>query len=322
MKMKSITLLVIAGACGLVAMLGVQQMLSGSKNAEAGEETVPMLVATVEIAAGIPLDATNVAFKRTPRSAAPEGIVTSEAEYKDRALKFPAVPGEPIMLAKLGPPGVIGPSIEIPKGMRVVTVPCNAQLTHSGMLRPGDRVDILLTYKTDSGETKTVTVLEFIKVFATDSIRDSQSATTQDMLAKNVSFLVDPKQAALLMLAESKGALSLSLRSKVDDAPVDVGTIGESQLDRSNANKMGLGDDAAKQLLLEEPAADVRRFLTEHSPARAALEKVSAEPATPMWQIEIFAGGERRVQDVALPAVSPRKDGGVGGWLQRWLQGS
>ena len=54
MKMKSLVLLAMAIGCGLVAMLGVQQVLSGDKRPQV--ETGKVLVAATSIMPGRPLD--------------------------------------------------------------------------------------------------------------------------------------------------------------------------------------------------------------------------------------------------------------------------
>ena len=54
MKTKSMVLLAMALGCGLVAMLGVQQILSGEQKVK---DTVPVLVAKQEIGAGTKLEA-------------------------------------------------------------------------------------------------------------------------------------------------------------------------------------------------------------------------------------------------------------------------
>ena len=49
--------------------------------------------------------------------------------------------------------------------------PVDATTSHSGMMRPGNRVDLLLTYDdSSSGRNvkKMITVMEFVEVFAVD----------------------------------------------------------------------------------------------------------------------------------------------------------
>ena len=144
MKMKSLVLLAMAIGCGFVAMLGVQQVLSGDK--KPAEETAKVLVALTNIVPGQPLDDTNVAFKDWPKDKIPQGAVTSHEQYVERSLRVAAVPNEPIMAAHLNDKGVFGGSSEIPSGMRVATVPVTVTKTHSGLIMPGDRVDVVVTY--------------------------------------------------------------------------------------------------------------------------------------------------------------------------------
>ena len=101
MKLKSVVLLAVALGCGFVAMMGVQQVLSGDR-AEAAEGTVQVLVATTDILPGISLDETTTAFKEVPKETIPEGVyVTSAEEFQERTLKVKAFANEMIMLAKL-----------------------------------------------------------------------------------------------------------------------------------------------------------------------------------------------------------------------------
>ena len=70
MKTKSMVLLAMALGCGLVAMLGVQQILSGEQKVK---DTVPVLVAKQEIGAGMKLEPSQVAFEDWPRENVPAG---------------------------------------------------------------------------------------------------------------------------------------------------------------------------------------------------------------------------------------------------------
>src|SRR5262249_47988389 len=140
---------------------------------------------------------------------------------------------------QLGEKGVYGATINIPEGMRVITIPVNATTTHSGMLKPGDRVDVLATFQLQragfGSVTRTKTILEYIEVFATDSTRTgveepSGKAAPKDGV-KNVSLLVNLKQATVLKLAESKGSLTLALRSKTDVVRSETTDIDENNLE-------------------------------------------------------------------------------------------
>jgi len=329
MKMKSVVLLAVALGCGLVAMLGVQQVLSGNTNKDV--EVGQVLVAITDIIPGKPLDETNVAFKKWRKEDIPAGAVTTKEQYEDRSLRVRAFEGELILEPKLGQKGAHGASADIPDGMRVVSVKVNSTMTHSGMIQPGDRVDVMCTFQTYGASSRrpvklTKTVLEYIRVFSLDNHRDT-AAETNDSGVKNVALLVEPDQAGLLMLAESKGDLTLALRSAGDhttgmnvkvteDQMADIFSAGQ---DDERYNEMKLGTSAGSEaetepeLIVEnenKKPSSVGEFIASEQSAQEPVTETKAEPQvaeanvkpeTPKWQIDIYAGDEHRVEEVDLP---------------------
>jgi pilus assembly protein CpaB len=315
MKMKSLVLLAMAIGCGFVAMLGVRQVLSGDKKPV---ETAKVLEAVTNIMPGVPLDDTNVVLKEWPKDKIPQGAVTSREQYEERSLRVSAVANEPIMLAKLNEKGVFGGSSEIPTGMRVATVPVTVTKTHSGLIMPGDRVDVVVTYtmhkitagqmNTQMGEIrKAKTILQYIEVFATDNIRVSAVPKGEDkeIAAKNISLLVTPDQYNLLALAEVKGQISLALRHRGDNSQAQTRDYDETIFEQTAATR---GKDEKKDD--EDQAADgksekgksVREKLEkeEAKTALAAKEKEEAVKAT--WKLRVYEGEKLREEQVELPA--------------------
>ena len=306
MKSKSIVLLVVAMGCGLVAMLGVQQALKGNGGGET--QMISVLVTTTNIPSGLPLNDTNTVFKDFPAESVPQGAVTSVEEYEERALKTEAVAGEIIMLAKLGEKGVIGASADIPKGMRVVTVAVNETTTHSGQMAPGDRVDVIVTYDSRDPQsremrTRSQTILEYVKIFAVGVNRDGLGETAE-FAAKNVSVLVSPQQAQLVMLAGNKGKLHLAMRSKLDDddakaMPIDEGIFDD--LDQVlDQDEMIAENETIKDA---ETADDIRALLIDQqieaptTPVSApAVAAAPPEPPKPTWEVTIFSGKAKVIE--------------------------
>lgn len=334
MKSKSIILLAVAAGCGLVAMLGVQRMLSGNQN---NGEQVAILVARTDIDPGVRLDETNVAFQNLPKEAVPPGAVTSKEEFDDRALKSRAFAGQPIARQQLGEKGIYGSTITIPVGMRVVTVAVNATMTHSGLMKAGDRVDLLVTYKVSKPKVGTVsrtkTFLKYIEVYSMDrTVAGSEKIEKTESIAKNVSLVVTPEQANLLKLAESKGPLHLALRSKLDDADVAIHDADDSVLNSTQAIF-----DEPEEMTEPEPAPAVAEVAAEpvkpveavppSEPVKARKEgpkkpsfgmyladrfasaalRAASQPLPPvqkkMWKIEIYSGPDLKVQEVELPVI-------------------
>jgi len=321
MKGKSIILLLLAMTCGLVAMLGVQEVLQGKPND--GPAMVQVLIAKTDILSGIPLDDTNTIFRDFPEANVPEGAVTQAKQFERRALKVSAVAGEMIMLAKLGEEGEVGASAQIPNGMRLVTCPVTSTTTHAGQLAPGDRVDLIVTYKVrddrdkgGSGELVAMsrTILEYIKVFSVDAQRE-RTDDMADTHAKNVSLLVTPQEAQLVMLAKDRGMLHLAMRSKNDTVtartlPIDEDSMfgslrqagprvtaeSRSELEGADTKDELTPEEAVRKALAEE---QLRQKQDDDKPTE--LTQVIDDQQKAKWQVTVFSGSEKQIQEFELP---------------------
>ena len=297
MKMKSVILFAVAIGAGLVAMLGVQKSLARDKGAKK-EDTVKVLVAIAEVEPGVALDTSNVAFKSWPKSTVPEGAVTKMEAIDNKSLRARAYPGDVIVEAKLKD----GFGVDIPPGYRVATIPVDATKTHAGLMLPGNRVDVIVTYKSVKPNSrqqvqKTKTVLENIKVFATDNRRESSKGEAGENAAKTVSLLVLPEQANLLMLAESKGKLHLALRGDTDKTESTTdNAVTEDIFEDSVVSSGDPNGEAADE-------HDVRAFLEkaqEPTPPPAA-PAAPVEVEKPKWRMSIHVGSDVKVEEVDLP---------------------
>lgn len=223
MKLKPLMLLAVAVACGLIAMVGVQQALNNGKRGGADPDLVKVYAAIEDIPAGTPIAQEMLIARQVHKSAVPEGAVTDMKQIEDRALMVKAFKGDLIFDAKLCKKGQIGASVAIPEGMRAFTIPVTETQAHSGMVQPGDRVDVACAYEIRSANgpaiPKNRTILEYIQVFAVDNHRDlDKEKIDQKHSVKSLTLLVTPDQAVILGLLQSKGApnFSFSLRNPND----------------------------------------------------------------------------------------------------------
>lgn len=333
MKPKSLMLFAVAAGCGLVAMIGAQQLMARNK----GEKTeqVKVLVALSEIDSGVRLTTDLVAFKDFPKENVPEGAVTKEEDYAERALKTRAYPGQPILIPQLGAKGQFGTSLQIPEGKRLATLKVDAVGIHSGIMKPGDRVDIVLTYQIqrrgNAPDIKTRTILQYVQVFAMGNhmIGTEVAEDNSPREVKSVSLLVSPIQAELLKYAERKGTLHLTLRGTLDKAPVISDGADEEQLERLQNE---LARDMNPELATEGPApAPTQPSFTDFvKHDRAPAAPVEAQKVT--WKIQVFQGQDEKTyefeeeepetkpSDAAEPSAKPNADF----WspLQQWFFGS
>ena len=302
MRLKSMMLLAVAAGCGLIAMFLFQQAKTTQGSQEI--EKINILVVKAEITPGEALTDENVEFREFPVSFVPDNAVTLVEEYQERSIKVKLFPGDFVTLDKLTRPGERGVDNDIPSGMVLISIPVDPTMTSSGLLLPGSRVDVFVTFNLRTGFSagKVVkTVLEFVEVFATDNKREIESPTGE-VKTKTVTLLATPEQAMRVKLAEEVGTLHIAMRSREDS---------KNRVDKKHIFSPAMLTDVGKE---DDEDEDVPRsnsnlgdFLEENS--QPVLEPVNTpggeltieEPDLPTWEIEIFSGEERRVESVPLP---------------------
>jgi pilus assembly protein CpaB len=146
--------------------------------------------------------------------------------------------GEPITdgaVVKPGDRGFLAAVLE--PGMRAVSVPITPISGNSGLIFPGDRVDLILTQSLRESESEnsirrvSETVLSNIRIIAmgVDTSDDPEEGEANER-AKTATFEVTPAQAQQVALLTELGKLSLSLRSLAAPAP----EVAELPEDASN----------------------------------------------------------------------------------------
>jgi pilus assembly protein CpaB len=128
--------------------------------------------------------------------------------------------GEPILMAKLVRPGERGflAAVLLP-GMRAVSVGVDSVSANSGLVLPGDRVDLILTQnlggdgaagRSHVGET----IARAVRVLAVGKdLNAPQDSKDVDERPHTVTLEVTPKEAERVSVAASIGDLKLALRS-------------------------------------------------------------------------------------------------------------
>ncbi|GJL85050.1 MAG: hypothetical protein DHS20C02_08250 [Micavibrio sp.] len=238
-------LIVLGGAVAValvVAML-VQVTLGGQKDQPTQmEEKLEVLVATKDLSIGSELKAGDLRWQSWPKGSVFSGAVIRKdgkkaEEALEGRLRRDITEGEPVLRSALlseSKGNFVAASLD--PGMRAVALKVSAESMVGGFIGPGDRVDIILTYKekikTDDEDPRaqdiinknlsklaTETILQNVTVLAID-----QMATRPDddkiKVGKTVSVAVDIYGAEKLALAREMGELTLSLRGIGDDAIV------------------------------------------------------------------------------------------------------
>ncbi len=230
MPAKTILTLLFLISLGVMVVVCLQA-LPQRVNADAATDEI--LVAAMALPPGALLRAKDVVWQAVAGKAAPSqiqrpsgaaGNANAELDQQVRgevygaAIRVGVRAGDPIDRSAIVKPGdrdflqvVLSPEA------RAIAIPLATGGASTGLLYPGDRVDVILTqtFKNDPplprrsvGET----VVESLRVLAIDA-PDTKSAAASNSFGRTVTLEVAPEQAEKINVATELGKLSLTLRS-------------------------------------------------------------------------------------------------------------
>lgn len=253
--------LLLALVFGAVAALLVAVALSSSGSGSgAGDGAVPVVVAKQAIEPGTTITAEMVEVRQVPANVALDGAFRDTGLVVGKVARFPISAGEQVQARDVAAAGVAPGTVStdmplsyvVPKGMRAVSIPIEEATAAGGLIRPGDRVDVIGVFDvtlyglksdptegTDFEKYLTMTVLQDVEVLAVaqavepvvagepqDGTGQPQRVPVQEVKpnpkAATLTLAVTPEQAQRLVWAQSVGELRVALRRFGDtgEAPV------------------------------------------------------------------------------------------------------
>lgn len=241
MKRQRIIVLIIAITAALGAAWIARSIVSRGPEIKEVEKTVGstgVLVAAKDIGLGDSVRAGDFKWQQWPVDGITPGLITQEAEpnapsdLSGAVARAPFIAGEPIKdqkLIKISEGGVM--AAILPSGMRAVSTPIREETAAGGFILPNDRVDVILSYQMKVGskeEPVSEAVLRNIRVLAIGQALENEDGE-KVATGKTATLELTPRQAEVLVLAQSMGDISLSLRSLADTAAnrERTATIGE-----------------------------------------------------------------------------------------------
>jgi pilus assembly protein CpaB len=315
MRPKSLILLALALGCGLVASIGISQVMErNSRGASVSIETSPIYVAKHNINLGDPFDASMLVLQDWPKDRIPPGAISSLEELTDRRPRQSIFQGEPILESKLLAPGQLAdPTGGIPDGYRLKTIGVDAESSVAGLLSPGDRVDVSLFVDRNERQgfdtAKTKVILQNIRVFAVEQmIQRSPDGGDSRTIPKTVSLVVTPEQANKITLAEQLGKIDLIPRNPNDEAAVSVTEATVEDL---------LGDGKSRNSREEEQRRDQAEASDEGPGLLSGIMQMmkQAAQAKPPFRMEIVEADQIREMEfdptTGKPIREPEQQPGV-----------
>jgi Flp pilus assembly protein CpaB len=81
-----------------------------------------------------------------PKQYAVDGVLTNSSDLQGKVFQTTVAKGQQIVASQLGAPETQSMSFKVEKGMRAVSVPVDRQRGVGGLIRDGDRVDVIATF--------------------------------------------------------------------------------------------------------------------------------------------------------------------------------
>lgn len=300
MKMTRRLAITIAVVCGLLAALLTYVYLSGLQRAQRPPVTPQVSVVTpIEtIEAGTVIKSEMVHVQEMPEDRKPPGTVQQVEQIVDDVAAEDLPAGEPIRWTQMASMRrTVDLSIQVPPGMRAVTVALDSIVGVAGFLQPEDRVDVIATFDVGDGMTVTRTVLQNVTLLATGetTIVSKERAAGKEGEEEskvetypNATLAVTPQQAQRLIISDAKGTLRLALRRKGDVEyrslkPTDIVSV--------------VGVEYIKKEVEEEPAPPAGE--QPPMPSAGLVSTGVAIPAgigqPPRPTVEVIRGTEREI---------------------------
>lgn len=190
-----------------------------------GGRPVAVLVAREEIRLGAMVTEDNVAIRKIPEAYVEERHIRAEDASRIMSLRvsMPVRPNQTLLWSDLVTNSEHRRNLSslVPKGLRAVRVKVQTTSSFQGLLRPGDRVDVLYTPYSDPkirGQF-TVILLQNVLVLAVGSDTGgdlSEGGRRQQRSFEQATLSVTIEDASILTHATNTGVLSLTLRNPAD----------------------------------------------------------------------------------------------------------
>jgi pilus assembly protein CpaB len=251
-KRKRIGVVLIVLGALLALGIGVYVYVTAAQTAEIARQTPTqdVVVAVVELPERMPVAAASVAIAKVPAVMVPASAAT---KLNDVVGKYPLTRiyrNEIVIQDKLADTaGRAGPSFALKEAMVAVTLAGSDLLTPTGAVRPGDRVDMLLTLSltkapapagaqgdqaTAAGASipaVTQTLLQNLEVLQIGNFPAAGQANSGAAGKGSITFQVSHQDALILKWAkDSGGVIDYALRHPDDREPVTTDPITASYI--------------------------------------------------------------------------------------------
>jgi pilus assembly protein CpaB len=282
------------------------------------EEMVDVVVAKGDLERGSSVGPDNMAVRPVPKEYVPGTAVTPDmfANVEGARLSVDMRGGEVLLRGTLEGADEATFAHKVRDGVRAMTVSVDEVNSISGLLQPGDRIDLFFTARPPRSGTMqapetTMVLMQNVVLLATGrQVRPSIGDNGQPGASRSYSTVTieaSPRDAQRLILAQKSGTLTAVLRGPEDQAPLQANAMDSRDLFGVTAVKRvarasgpsaeiiigGKGGKAERDLipLLSNPAligalqpGSVGAITAKPTAAAAALDEKTVEAVNKLLQ--------------------------------------
>lgn len=224
----------VAVLIGTLAALAARSYLSSqieAIEARGKGKTVKVIVASRELKRGDKVASTTVAVRAIPVEYAHSAAVVPEAfdRIDGQALAYPVHAGEMILWGLMEGKRVPTFSARVEAGHRAMTVAVDEISSISGLLEPGDLIDLLVTFER-KGKKVSRPLLQGVQVMATGQQVVDTPREGERRQYSTVTIDITPAQAQNVILARDAGKITALLRNPDDKKPMPGGNADMTAL--------------------------------------------------------------------------------------------
>lgn len=217
-------LLLLAIIFALFVGLGVYRFFSNMEHMATVQYTDEVVVAVKDIPARTTVTLDMVRVERLPSGTRHPNATSQLTQVLGKITTQPIIAGEQVLLGRLNANAQqSGLSFQLTPGFRAVSVGINQRIAVAYQVRPGDFVDVVVSYEqpTHNKDSQSVIMLQNIQVLAIGA--ELKSGTPAPQGAETITLAVKPEQAERLIWAEDHGKIRLILRPVADNTIVVTG---------------------------------------------------------------------------------------------------
>lgn len=298
MEPKKIALLVGALVIAIAAAFLARSMFTGSPSAQADAASMPtqglpkVLVATKQLPVGTIIGPDEFRYQPWPQDLVEDAYFiegkVDQAKLVGSVVRTAVSAGQPVTQGALIQPGDRGfLAAALSPGMRAVTVPVQITSSVAGFIFPGDHIDLMLTQTVPGGGDGpplkvSETVMRNLRVLATDQRTNPLGEDGRPVVTtySNVTLEVSQRMAEKITVAQTLGAMSMSLRSLADNTSDLESALASGQVQAPKGNDP-TAEKAMMASLANRPIDRNETFSTGGDVSKFQRRTVPAKPIDP-----------------------------------------